>query len=295
MTRIAWDQAGQRRYENGVDHGVLYLRDGSGNYTDGYAWNGLTTVTESPSGAESNKQYADNMVYVNLKSAEEFAATIEAFTYPDEFMRCDGTLEPEPGVMLGQQRRETFGFSYRSLIGNDLTDDAGYKIHLVYGGDAAPTETAHTTVNDSPEAAAFSWEVSTIPVAVGVIGGTEYKPTAKLTVDSTKADPASLVELEDILYGTPGADPRLPLPAEVVSMFSGVLIEAETTPPTYNSTTDVVTIPAVTGVIYTDADGVDLVAGPTAAITEDTVYRAKAAPGYKLSDTSDTDWTINFV
>lgn len=293
MTRIVWDKDGERRYERGVDHGVLYLRDGTGAYTEGYVWNGLTAVNESPSGAESNKQYADNIPYLNLKSAEEFAATIEALTYPDEFARCEGSAEPEPGVYVSQQTRETFGFSYRTLVGTDLNPDAGYKIHVVYGADAAPSERSNSTVNDSPEPTAFSWEVTTTPAAVGTIGGTEYKPTAHLVIDSTKCDADSLAALEDILYGTVGGDPELPTPAVIIGLFSGSLTEVETQAPTYNSSTDIITIPSVTGVVYS-VDG-EVVSGDVGPITEDTVVTASPAAGYRFTETSDTDWSINFA
>jgi hypothetical protein len=222
MTKLTWDKVGEREYETGVDHGVLYLPDGTGAYTKGYAWNGLTTVTESPSGAESNKQYADNIVYLNLLSAEEFGATIEAFTYPTEFEQCDGTASPEVGVSIGQQARTPFGLSYRTRLGNDLQgNDFGYKLHLVYGALAAPSEKAYTTVNDSPEALSFSWELSTTPVEVGVVDGKEYRPCSTLTVNSTLVDADALSDLEDVLYGATAAEAKLPLPAAVIAMFAG--------------------------------------------------------------------------
>ena len=217
--RLTWDNTGEREFETGVDHGVLYIPDVTGAYNSGVAWNGLTTVTESPSGAESNKQYADNIPYLNLKSAEEFGATVEAFTYPDEFGQFDGSAQPEPGVYVGQQSRKSFGLSYRTLKGNDLEGtDFGYKLHLVYGCDAAPSEKAYATVNESPEAITFSWELTTTPVAV-----TGMKPTAHITIDSTKVEAADLTALETILYGTdgaPGTEPRLPLPDEVIALFA---------------------------------------------------------------------------
>lgn len=221
MTALTWDQVGERVYETGVDRGVLYLPDTGGNYVEGHAWNGLTTVTESPSGAESNPQYADNIKYLNLVSAEEFGATIEAFTYPVEFEQFDGSLAPEPGVYVGQQTRKTFGLSYRSLVGNDVDGtDAGYKLHLIYGALAAPSERARATVNDSPEPITFSWELTTTPVAVGTIGAVTYKPTAHLTVDSTVVAPADLATLEAQLYGSASTEPTLPLPADVIAMFA---------------------------------------------------------------------------
>lgn len=230
VQKIKWGEPGERRYETGVDHGVLFRRDPeTGLYTMGYAWNGLTTVTESPSGAEATPIYADNGKYLNLLSAEEFAGTIEAFTYPDEFGFCDGTLELAPGVSVGQQARETFGFSYRTLIGNDLVgQNAGYKLNLIYGALAAPTEKAHSTVNDSPEAMPFSWEISTTAIEIGTIGDTVYRPTSLVTINSLTVAPEDLAALETILYGvaattggspTPAVEPRMPLPAELVTIF----------------------------------------------------------------------------
>jgi hypothetical protein len=216
MAVLTWDGTGERVYETGVDRGVLYLQDVAGVYNTGFAWNGLTTVTESPSGAESTAQYADNMKYLNLISAEEFGATIEAFTYPPEFAECDGSAVPEEGVVIGQQPRKPFGFSYRTKIGNDVEGDAyGYKIHLVYGASAAPTEKAYATVNDSPEAITFSWEITTVPVTV-----TDHSPTASITIDSTLVDPADLSAFEDIIYGSDLLEPSLPLPDAVIAAFA---------------------------------------------------------------------------
>ena len=226
MTQLQWGQPGQRQFEQGVSKGVLYLPDVSGEYTNGFAWNGLVTVTESPSGAESNKQYADNRVYANLLSAEEFAATIEAFTYPDEFSVCDGTAIVKPGVYVGQQDRQSFGFSYQTLIGNDLNARAGYKVHMVWGCLAAPSEKANTTVNDSPEAVPFSWELSTSPVEVpGVFNGKTLRPVAHLWVSSLDVAAEDLAALELLLYGgaAVGADPELPSPADVIALFDGVV------------------------------------------------------------------------
>lgn len=239
MAEIVWDEAGAREFETGVDHGVLYEPDVTGAFVTGVAWNGLTTVTESPSGAESNPQYADNMKYLNLKSAEEFGATIEAFTYPDEFGKYNGEAQPEPGVYLGQQRRGTFGLSYRTLKGNDLLGtDFGYKLHLVWNCDAAPSERAYATVNDSPEAITFSWELTTTKVGVGTVKGVKYNPVASMTIDSTKVLPDALADLEALLYGvnaSPGdatatppvpavaaSVPRLPTPAQVIALFATV-------------------------------------------------------------------------
>jgi hypothetical protein len=216
MAALTWDQAGERLYETGVDRGVLYLPDPTtGVYDTGVAWNGLTTVTESPSGAESNPQFADNIKYLNLLSAEEFGGTIEAFTYPDEFAECDGTATPSPGLAVGQQSRKIFGLCYRTKVGNDVEGvDHGYKLHLIYGAQAAPSEKAYATINDSPEAITFSWDITTNPVQV-----TGLKPTALIVVDSTKVDAAALTSLETELYGGASAEAKLPTPDEVIAMF----------------------------------------------------------------------------
>jgi hypothetical protein len=285
-----WDQAGERIYEYGVSYGVLYLPNGSGIYDTGFAWNGLTTVTESPTGAEANPQYADNIKYLNLLSTEQFGATVEAFTYPEEWGQCDGTISPEPGVAVGQQTRKPFGLSYQTRVGNDLLGtDFGYKIHLIYNALAAPSEKAYATINDSPEAIAFSWDVTTTPVVVG----TGYKPTASITIDSTKVDPSALTVLEDLLYGTVGIDPALPTPAEVLTIFAGTLTVATPTAPTYNSSTKVITIPSITGVIY-KMDGVTLSAGAQAPITADKIVTAHPASGYKFPPVIDDDWFFDF-
>ncbi len=215
---LEWDAVGEKIYETGVDHGVYYALDSVlGTYPLGVVWNGLVSVTESPSGAEPNPQFADNIKYLNLLSAEEFGGTIEAFTYPDEFALSDGSAEPEVGVMIGQQNRVPFGLCYRTKIGSDTGGtDAGYKLHLVYGALVSPSERAYNTVNESPEAITFSWEFTTTPAPV-----TGFKPTASITIDSTKADPENLADLEEILYGdtvTP-TPARLPLPDEVMTIM----------------------------------------------------------------------------
>ena len=216
MTQLVWDQVGERFYETGVDHGVLYIPNGDGVYDNGVAWNGLTAVTESPSGAEASPQYADNIKYLNLVSAETFGATIEAFTYPKEFEACDGYAEIAPGAVVGQQNRATFGFSYRTKVGNDLNGDLGYKIHLIYGALAAPSERAYATVNESPEAMTMSWEITTTPVAV-----TGHRPTASITLDSRTIAQAKMTAIEDVLYGGSGATaPKLPLPAEIITLLA---------------------------------------------------------------------------
>ena len=218
MAKIEWDKTGERLYETGVKNGVLYVQEG-GVYGNGVAWNGLTAVTESPSGAEATPLYADDIKYLNLLSAEEFGATIEAYTYPDEFAACDGSAALADGVMIGQQARKTFGLCYRTTIGNDTNgNDYGYKLHIIYGALAAPSEKAYATINDSPEAITFSWEITTTPVNV-----TGAKPTASITIDSTKADPTKLAALEDVLYGKdgePGNEPRLPLPDEIKTLMT---------------------------------------------------------------------------
>ena len=215
MARLVWDQTGQKTYETGVKQGVLYPQGEGGAYPKGYAWNGLTGVTESPSGAESNPLYADDIKYLNLISAEEFGATIEAYTYPDEFAECDGSAEIAPGVTIGQQARKTFGMAYKTTFGNDVDgNEHGYKLHLIYGALATPSEKAYATINDSPEAITFSWEVTTTPVAVE-----GFKPTASLTIDSTKVDKEKLTALEDILYGKDSVEARLPLPNEVAELM----------------------------------------------------------------------------
>lgn len=215
MTKLTWDTAGNRQYETGVRQGVLY-KQVTGAYPLGVAWNGLTAVTESPSGAESNPLYADDIKYLDLRSAEEFGATIEAYTYPDEFAECDGSGALAVGVKVGQQTRKPFGLCYKTVLGNDVDgEDYGYKLHLIYGAIASPSEKAYQTINDSPEAITFSWEVTTTPVAVP-----GFKPSASIEIDSTKVGPAKLSTLEDILYGTAGSDPRLPLPAEIYTIMT---------------------------------------------------------------------------
>ena len=217
MAALTWDGSGERLYETGVDRGVLYVMSTGGTYGTGVAWNGLTGVTESPSGAEETALYADNIKYVSLYSAEEFGATIEAYTYPDEFAECDGSAELATGVTVGQQSRKTFGLCYRTLLGNDTDGQShGYKLHLIYGATASPSEKAYATVNDSPEAITFSWEITTTPVNV-----TGMSPTASITIDSTKADPTCLAALEAKLYGSePSGTATLPLPNEVKTLMT---------------------------------------------------------------------------
>lgn len=225
--KLVWDKTGERYYETGVKQGVVYPQTTGGTYPNGVAWNGLSAVTESPSGAEANPVYADDIKYLNLMSNEEFGATIEAYTYPDEFAQCDGSAEIATGVSIGQQTRKTFGLSYKTTLGNDTEgNDYGYKLHLIYGALAAPSEKAYSTINDSPEAIIFSWEVTTTPVNVS-----GFKHTAQLTIDSTKVDAGKLATLEEILYGKDptepegedGKEPRLPLPDEVAEIMADEL------------------------------------------------------------------------
>ena len=224
--KLVWDKTGEHYYETGVKNGVLYPMSTSGTYPKGVAWNGRTAVTESPSGAEATALYADDIKYLNLMSNEEFGATVEAYTYPDEFAECDGSASLTEGVYIGQQARKTFGLCYRTTLGNDSKgNDYGYKLHIIYGAMASPSEKAYSTINDSPDAITFSWELSTTPVAVA-----NFKPTASLTIDSTKVDPEKLATLEEILYGKDGTgedhstgavDPRLPLPDEIANIMKG--------------------------------------------------------------------------
>ena len=215
MSKLVWDQTGERYYETGVKNGVLYVQGEGGTYQNGVAWNGLTAVTESPSGAEPTTLYADDMKYLTLMSAEEFGATIEAYTYPVEFNQCNGEAEIATGVIVGQQDRKSFGLCYRTTVGNDVDGNAyGYKLHIIYGAKAAPSEKAYAAINDSPEAITFSWELTTTPINVE-----GFKPTANITIDSTKADASKLTALEAILYGSESENARLPLPGEIITLM----------------------------------------------------------------------------
>lgn len=289
MAILVWDQTGQRFYETGVDRGVLYIPDVSGAYVNGVAWNGLTSVSETPSGAEASAQYADNLKYLNLYSAEEFGATIEAFTFPDEFAQFDGLAVPAAGVTIGQQPRKTFGLSYRTKLGNDVDgDEYGYKLHLLYGCTASPSEKAYNTINDSPEAITFSWEIATVPVLV-----TGYKPTSLITVDSTKVSAGDLADLEEFLYGTVGTDPSLPLPDAVLALFTGTQVEVTPTAPTFVQGTNTITIPTVTGVTYY-RNGLAVPAGDI-VITVNTVITARPNVGYTFPAVCDDDWFFPYV
>jgi len=286
MTKVKWHEAGEKRFETGVSHGVLFVRDETGGYLNGVAWNGLTSVNESPSGAEPNKSYADNVVYAVLTSAEEYSATVEAYAYPREFAECDGTRAAAAGVFIGQQPRKTFGMSYETLIGNDLSPKAGKKIHLIYGAQAAPSEKSHETVNDSPEPGTFSWELTTTPVQVE-----GFEPAATLEIDSTLVTAEDWAELTDILYGTEGSDPRLPSIEEVIAIFEGSTVTVTNiTKPTQAG--NVVTIPNTTGVDY-KIDGKKVTG--TYTLTETKLVKAYPQIGYKFDPNRDTDWEFIYT
>lgn len=294
MVALEWDKTGERLYETGVSKGVLFQIDSAGEYVDGVAWNGLTAVTASPSGAEANPFYADNIKYLNLVSAEDFGCTIEAFTYPDEFEQNDGSTSSTPGVSVGQQSRKPFGFCWQTLQGNDIEGtDFGFKIHLAYGALAAPSEKAYATVTESPEPVTLSWEITTTPVIVGTVDGIAFKPTAKITIDSTKVNGALLTTLMNQLYGTAGTDPSMPLPADVIALMGVTLTQVTPTVPAFNQGTNTITIPAVTGVVY-KVNGVTKPAGAL-VITTNTIVRAYPITGYKFPEVIDTDWLYTFV
>lgn len=283
--RLAWDKTGERRYETGASKGVLFVQNNVGLYPAGVAWNGLTTVTESPSGAESNKQYADNQVYVNLLSAEEWGGTIEAFTSPEEFDQCDGSAEVVPGVTIGQQTRKPFGFSWETLIGTDTEGtDAGKKIHIVWNALAAPSEKAYATVNDSPEAMGLSWEISTTPTSVA-----GYKPTATMTIDSTRISAGKLKKIEDALYGTDEDAAHLPLPDEIITLLEG---DDEVTPTAPTKVGNVVTIPTQAGVIYS-ISGTPVTGQYT--LTADKTVIASADDGYVFPVGATTSWPFTYT
>lgn len=256
--KLSWDDTGKKFYETGVDHGVLYPQNNDGSYPKGVAWNGLTGVTESPSGADKNDIYADNIKYLTLRSAEDFGATVTCYTYPDEWEECDGSRSPVAGVKIGQQARRAFGMCYRTLIGNDIQGtEYGYKLHIIWNATASPSERAYSTVNDSPEAIEFSYELATTPT--GISG---YKPIANMTIDSTLVPADKMAELEQVLYGVEGgADPKLPTPDEVIELLGGSSVPSVTIIPsrieitagdTYSLTTQVV--PAGTAITWTTSD-----------------------------------------
>lgn len=286
--KLTWDNLGQRTYETGTSKGVLYLLDDEGDYTTAAAWSGLTKVTEKPTGAATTRVYADNINYLTLVSVEMWEGTIEALTYPDAWMVCDGSASPEAGVNIGQQPRESFGFCWRTEIGNDQTPavaSGDYKLHLAYNCLAAPSERDYETINDTPDAIPFSWSITS--TAVPIAG---YSATSTVTIDSTKVDAAALLALETLLYGTDGAGASLPSPASVVALFAGTATSATPTAPTMTS--DVITIPVVTGVNYY-IDGA-LVTG-TVTITTNKVVTALPKPGYFFPDEVQTEWEFVHV
>jgi hypothetical protein len=287
VSQLTWDKTGERQYETGVDRGVLYLPNESGIYDTGVAWNGLTKVSEKPTGATPTPLYADNIKYLNLISTEYFEADVSAYTYPDEWAACDGSQEPEAGVAIGQQPRQSFGMCYRTRVGNDLSGtQAGYKLHMVYGAFAAPSQKDYATINDSPTAIEFTWSVTTTPVNV-----TGYEPTATLTIDSTKVDAGALATLEGFLYGTSGTDPSLPTPDAVLAIFSGTVTAVTPVVPTYNSSTHTITIPTVTGLTYY-IDGVAVTG--SVVITETKIVSVVPSPGYRIADEHVDAWEIDY-
>jgi hypothetical protein len=290
MAILVFDQTGDRRYETGVDHGVLYpLNAETALYDTGVAWNGLTTVKEQPTGAAANPQFADNIKYLNLTSAEDFGGTIEAFTFPDEFGACDGTSAPVDGLTVGQQPRQIFGLSYRSQVGNDVSSSLGYKLHLVYGATAAPSEKDYSTVNDSPAAVAFSWTFTCTPATV-----TDLQPTSIIIIDSTKVDSGALSDLEDFLYGTGGSNPSLPSPDDVIALFSGSVTKITLGPATFNGA-HTITIPSQTGVQFA-VDGVDHAAGTVTLTTgQSKVITARPLAGYEFNVPFVDEWLFTFV
>lgn len=290
MAVLLFDDTGNKRYETGVDKGVLYpLNTGNGLYDSGFAWNGLTAVNEKPAGAGANPQYADNIKYLNLLSAETFGGTLEAFTYPDEFGACDGTNSPQTGVAVGQQSRATFGLSYRTKVGTDVSSDAGYKLHLVYGALASPSEKDYATINDSPNAVTFSWDFNCTPVTV-----TGLNPTCLIVVDSTKVDQTALGLLENDLYGTVGTSPLLPAPDTVIALFSGTVTMVTLSPATFDGA-HTITIPSQTGVQYY-LDGVAHAAGSVVLTTgQSKVVSAVAQPHYAFNTPVVTEWLFSFI
>jgi hypothetical protein len=290
MAVLQFDAAGQKLYEAGVERGVLYpVNVGNGLYDNGYAWNGLTTVTESPAGAEAQDNYADNIKYASLRSAETFSGTIEAFTYPDAFAACDGSYVPVAGVNVGQQGRQGFGLSYRTKLGNDVTGDLGWKYHMVYGLTAAPSEKAYATINDSPGPVGFSWDVNSIPAVV-----TGQKPTSIITVDSTKFTAPQIQALTDFLWGTAGTNPSLPPPDSVIALFSGVVTPITLTPPTFDNA-HTITIPSLTGATYY-VDGVVHAAGTQLLTTgQKKIVSATPNAGYVFNQPVVDRWLYAFV
>jgi hypothetical protein len=290
MAVLTWDGTGEKKFETGVDHGVLYpLNTTNGLYDTGVSWNGLTAVNEKPGGAAANPQFADNIKYLNLLSAETFAGTIQAFTFPPEFEACDGTEAPAVGVAVGQQGRATFGLCYRTKVGNDLSSDAGFKLHLVYGALAAPSEKDFATINDSPAAVQFSWDFNCTPAVV-----TGMQPTSLITIDSTEVDSGALAALEAFLYGTGGSAPSLPPPDSVLALFTGAITAITLTAPTFDGA-HTITIPSETGVTYY-VDGVIHAAGTQLLTTgQKKIVTATPNAGYVFNTPFVDEWMFTFV
>jgi len=290
VSLLTWDDTGNRKFETGVDRGVLYpLNSSTSAYDVGVAWNGLTDVKEKPAGAGSNPSYADNIKYLNLLSAETFAGEIDAFTYPDAFAACDGTATPTAGVSVGQQSRQTFGLCYRSKIGNDVSTDLGYKLHMVYGCLASPSEKDYTTVNASPAPVAFSWAFDSSPVTVSGLNAMSL-----MVVDSTKVDAVALSSLQDLLYGTSSTIAQLPLPDTIIALFEATITSVTLTAPTFDGA-HTITIPSQTGVTYR-VDGVIHAAGSQVLTTgQKKVVSATANAGYKFNTPYVNSWLFSFV
>lgn len=287
MAKLVWDKSGERLFETGVSKGVLYPQV-NGAYPNGVVWNGLTSVTESPSGADITDLWADNIKYASIRAAESFGATIEAYTYPDEFATCDGSAELVPGAFLGQQRRTPFGLCYRTQIGSDVDTSAeeAYKLHIIYGATAAPSDRSYSSMNESADAVTFSWELSTTPVSVE-----GHKPTASLTIDSSKVNAAKLAALETILYGAADSAPRLPLPDEIASLMLGDPVVP--TAPTFVASTGVLTIPTKLGVVYY-VNGVEADEGAQDALDGgvSVVVTAQPDTGYYFEAGTNSTWTF---
>lgn len=290
MAVLTWDGIGEKRFETGVDHGVLFiLNTTNGLYDTGVAWNGLTAVNEKPAGASANPTFADNIKYANLVSAETFGGTIQAYTFPPEFEPCDGIDAPAAGVSVGQQDRATFGMCYRTQVGNDVDSTLGFKLHLVYGALAVPSEKDYATINDSPAPVAFSWDFNCTPVPFS--GG---KPTCLITIDSTEVDSAALSALEDFLYGTAGSDPSLPPPDSVAALFTGAITHITLTAPTFDGA-HTITIPSETGVTYY-VDGVVHAAGTQLLTTgQSKIVTAVPNAGYVFNTPFVDEWMFTFV
>ena len=303
MAVLTWDTVGSRYYETGVDRGVLYIPDAGGNYTNGVAWNGLISVTEQPSGAEANPMYADNIKYLNLYSVEQFGATIEAYTYPDEWNQFDGliVMPTHPGVYVGQQARKFFGLSYRTKLGNDTTgDDYGYKLHLIYNAVASPTERAYASLNETPEPIAFSWEITTTAVATSTVGSTTFRPVSLITIDSTKANATALATLQSTLWGSAGGNPQLPSPDSVIASMATSPTATKVVPamPTgFAPAGGNITIPSTpAGVVYKNAaTGATLAAGATTIGTGAGtfgIYAVPASNAYYFDPVAATYWSF---